>query len=69
MNLTNAQKAAIQAGTLCYVCSIREPLRGLDEFGGHSCQECCNDLAAMRRRYALAGGAFKPRFGRNRGKA
>ena len=68
-NLTDAQKAAIQAGTLCYVCLIREPLPGKDEFGGHSCQQCRNDLASMRLRSALAGGEFKPRFGRSWGKA
>ncbi len=69
MNLTDAQKAAIQAGLLCYICSIRTPLAGLDEFGGHSCQQCRNDLASMRLRYAFAGARLKPRFGRNWGKS
>ncbi len=64
-NLTDKQKAAIQAGTLCYICSTRAPLPGKDEFGGHSCQECRNDLASMLLRYALADGERKPRLGRN----
>ncbi len=68
-SLTDAQKAAIQAGTLCYICTARTPLPGKDEFGGHSCQQCRDDLASMRLRYALAGSAFKPRLGRNGRKA
>ena len=59
-SLTDAQKTAIGAGTLCYVCSIRTPLASKDEFGGHSCQQCRGDLASMRLRYALAGSQFKP---------
>lgn len=57
MGSSDIHRARVLAdSTICHICEEHPALAGRDEFGGHTCVECRQQLVKMRKRHAQTGG-------------